>query len=45
VPLARLEGEQRARSRLHQLIAGPDARISLYDRQPGTFADLVAPSS
>ncbi len=45
VPLARLEREQRARPSLDDVTARLDARFSLYDRQPGTFADLVVASS
>ena len=41
VPLARLEREQRASSSLDDVTARLDARSSLYDRQPGAFADLV----
>jgi hypothetical protein len=41
VPLIRLEREQRARSSLANVGAGPDEGFSLYDGQPGAFADLV----
>ena len=41
VPLTRLERNQRARSGLHDITSHLDARVSLDDRQPCTFAHLM----